>query len=256
MKESRYLSTVDAKLAVMQNKGTNMKSILFVIMSAILLAGCSQNEDPVAAGTEEATAASEAPASPSDSSAASSETAATATQVSESEGSEPSAALPEAGTSSESSVAASVSQENAAPATFVSATVNKKASVRAEASSNGDTVATLDKGASITVGSRSGIWYAAQSPTEGWIKITDVTIPNNGDGSSALAGLVSGRMGSGNSVASSGARGLDGDAVVTGKPDFEAVKELYALQNSGDSLGADFFKDQSERDIANDDESN
>jgi len=239
-----------------------MKSILFVIMSTILLAGCSQNEDPVAGETKEATASSEAPAPQSGSATAPPEAPAGTVQVAESESSSPAADPAEADTSSESSAApetaavTSDSEQSAAPVTFVSATVNKKAPVRAEASSNGDTVATLDKGASITVGSRSGIWYAAQSPTEGWIKITDVTIPNNGDGSSALAGLVSGRMGSGNSVASSGARGLDGDAVVTGKPDFEAVKELAALQNSGDSLGADFFKDQSERDIANDDESN
>lgn len=234
-----------------------MKTIFFLIMSVALLAGCGQKEEPAVAETQDASGASEAPATQSESTAASSETPASATQASESEGGAPSADPTEAaGTSADGAVATSDSQESAAPITFVSATVNKKASVRAEASSSGDTVATLDKGASITVGSRSGIWYAAQSPAEGWIKITDVTIPNKGDGSSALAGLVSGRMGSGNSVASSGARGLDGDAVVTGKPDFEAVKELYALQNSGDSLGADFFDDQDERDIANDDESN
>lgn len=254
---------MNANAAVTLNKGIDMKTTVFLLVSALLLAGCSQNEDPVVAETEEATAASEAPAPQSDSTAAASETSASATQTTEPEGGAPSAAPTEAGASSESSVATSESsaatsdgQQSPAPATFISATVNKKAPIRAEASSSGDTVATLDKGASITVGSRSGIWYAAQSPTEGWIKITDVTIPNNGDGSSALAGLVSGRMGSGNSVASSGARGLDGDAVVTGKPDFEAVKELSALQDSGDSLGADFFKDQGERDIANDDESN
>ena len=234
-----------------------MKTIFFLIMSVALLAGCGQKEEPAVAETQDASGASEAPATQSESTAASSETPASATQASESEGGAPSADPTEAaGTSADGAVATSDSQESAAPITFVSATVNKKASVRAEASSSGDTVATLDKGASITVGSRSGIWYAAQSPAEGWIKITDVTIPNKGDGSSAQAGLVSGRMGSGNSVASSGARGLDGDAVVTGKPDFEAVKELYALQNSGDSLGADFFDDQDERDIANDDESN
>ena len=234
-----------------------MKTIFFLIMSVALLAGCGQKEEPAVAETQDASGASEAPATQSESTAASSETPASATQASESEGGAPSADPTEAaGTSADGAVATSDSQESAAPITFVSATVNKKASVRAEASSSGDTVATLDKGASITVGSRSGIWYAAQSPAEGWIKITDVTIPNKGDGSSALAGLVTGRMGSGNSVASSGARGLDGDAVVTGKPDFEAVKELYALQNSGDSLGADFFDDQDERDIANDDESN
>ena len=234
-----------------------MKTIFFLIMSVALLAGCGQKEEPAVAETQDASGASEAPATQSESTAASSETPASATQASESEGGAPSADPTEAaGTSADGAVATSDSQESAAPITFVSATANKKASVRAEASSSGDTVATLDKGASITVGSRSGIWYAAQSPAEGWIKITDVTIPNKGDGSSALAGLVSGRMGSGNSVASSGARGLDGDAVVTGKPDFEAVKELYALQNSGDSLGADFFEDHGERDIANDDESN
>lgn len=237
-----------------------MKRIFFVIMSAILLAGCSQNEDPVAGETEEATAPSEAPAPQSQSAAAPPVAPAGTVQVAESESSSPAAAPAEADTSSESSVApesgavTSGSEQSAAPATFISATVKKKAPIRAETSSSGDTVATLDKGADIKVGSRSGIWYAVQSPAEGWIKITDVTIPNSGDGSSALAGLVSGRMGSGNSVASSGARGLDGDAVITGQPDFEAVKELYALQNSGDSLGTDFFKDQDERDITDDDE--
>lgn len=227
-----------------------MKTIFFLIMSVALLAGCGQKEEPAVAETQDASGASEAPATQSESTAASSETPASATQASESEGGAPSADPTEAAeTSADGAVATSDSQESAAPITFVSATVNKKASVRAEASSSGDTVATLDKGASITVGSRSGIWYAAQSPAEGWIKITDVTIPNNGDGSSALAGLFSGRMGSGNSVASSGARGLTSEAVVTSTPDFAAVEELNALQNSGDSLGDDFFDDQEERNI-------
>ena len=139
----------------------------------------------------------------------------------------------------------------------IPATTNKKAPIRAAANSGSATVSTVDKGADLSLGSRNGIWYAVQSPVEGWVKITDVTIPSaGGDGSSGLAGLVSGRMGSGNSVASSGARGLDGDAISTGQPDFEAVLELSALQNSGDSLGEKFFDDQEERDIAVDEPAN
>ena len=247
--QKRGHNAVNAKVVVTLNKGINMRNILFVIVSATLLAGCSQNEDPVSAETEKATAASEAQATEADSSAASSTASASATQATEPESGASSAPDAETVTSSESPQASSDNQETPAPASFISATVNKKVSIRAEASSNGDTVATLEKGATVTVGSRNGIWYAAQSPTEGWIKMSDVTIPNNGDGSSVLAGFFSGRMGSGNSVASTGARGLTSEDVVTSTPDFEAVKELNALQNSGDSLGDDFFDDQEERNI-------
>jgi hypothetical protein len=235
-----------------------MKYIVFVIVSTLLLAGCGQSDEPAVAETQETSDTNGASAEPSapvaDEASGDSETTAASGQVAMSAGSPAAQSASASGESSESASTEPNSGPSAAPAAAIAAKANKKAAIRAEASSSSEAVTSIDKNSDISLGSRNGIWYAVQSPSEGWIKITDVTIPSSGNGSSVLAGLASGRLGSGNSVASSGARGLDGDAVVTGAPDFEAVKELAALQDSGDSLGADFFKEQDEREITNTEE--
>ena len=232
-----------------------MKYIFFVIVSTLLLAGCGQSDEPAVAETQETSDASGASAEPSapvpDEASGDSGTTAASEQADMSADS-PSAqsdtqSANASGDSSES--AATESNSEASVAATIAAKANKKASIRAEASSSSEAVTSIDKNSDISLGSRSGIWYAVQSPAEGWIKISDVTFPNKDDGSSALAGFFSGRMGSGNSVASTGARGLTSEDVVTSTPDFEAVEELNALQNSGDSLGNDFFDDQEERNI-------
>ena len=232
-----------------------MKSIFLVMVFTLLLAGCGQSDEPAVAETQETSDASGASAEPSapvaDKASEDSETAAASGQA------DMSADLPSEQSDIQSANASEDSSESAATesnseasvATAIAAKANKKASIRAEASSSSEAVTSIDKNSDISLGSRNGIWYAVQSPAEGWIKISDVTFPNNDDGSSALAGLFSGRMGSGNSVASTGARGLTSEDVVTSTPDFEAVEELNALQNSGDSLGDDFFDDQEERNI-------
>ena len=239
-----------------------MKYLFFVIVSTLLLAGCSQSDESAVAETQETSDANGASAEPSapvaDGASGDSETTATSGQTAMSadspaaQGDTQSASASDE--SAESTPTESNGQSSVAPAAAIAAKANKKAAIRAEASSSSDAVTSIDKNADISLGSRNGIWYAVQSPSEGWIKITDVTIPSSGNGSSVLAGLASGRLGGGNSVASSGARGLDGDAVVTGAPDFEAVKELAALQDSGDALGTDFFKEQDEREITNSEE--
>ena len=234
-----------------------MKYIFFVIVSTLLLAGCGQSDEPAVAETQETSDANGASAEPSapvaDKASGDSETTAASGQAAMSADS-PSAqgdtqSANASGESSESASTESNSGPSAAPAAAIAAKANKKASIRAEASSSSEAVTSIDKNSDISLGSRNGIWYAVQSPTEGWIKISDVTFPDSGDGSSALAGFFSGRMGSGNSVASTGARGLTSEDVVTSTPDFEAVEELNALQNSGDSLGDDFFDNQEERNI-------
>ena len=234
-----------------------MKYLFFVIVSTLLLAGCGQSEEPEVAETQEMSdengASAESIAPVADEASGDLETSAASGQSAMSadspatEGDAQSASAP--GESAESTSTESNSGPSAAPAAAIAAKANKKASIRAEASSSSEAVTSIDKNSDISLGSRNGIWYAVQSPTEGWIKISDVTFPNSGDGSSALAGFFSGRMGSGNSVASTGARGLSSEDVVTSTPDFEAVKELNALQNSGDSLGDDFFDNQEERNI-------
>ena len=232
-----------------------MKYIFLVIVSTLLLAGCGQSDGPVVAETQETSDASgasaETTAPVADKASEDSETTSASGQA------DMSADLPSEQSDTQSANASEDSSESAATesnseasvATAIAAKANKKASIRADASSSSEAVTSIDKNSDISLGSRNGIWYAVQSPAEGWIKISDVTFPNNDDGSSALAGLFSGRMGSGNSVASTGARGLTSEDVVTSTPDFEAVEELNALQNSGDSLGDDFFDDQEERNI-------
>ncbi|MFL2501484.1 MAG: hypothetical protein ACJ0Q1_01050 [Luminiphilus sp.] len=240
-----------------------MKYLFFVILSTLLLAGCGQSDEPAVAETEETSDANGASAEPSapvaDGASGDSETTAASGQTAMSADSPVAQGDTQKSASASDESAESTSTESnggssVAPAAAIAAKANKKAAIRAEASSSSEAVTSIDKNSDISLGSRSGIWYAVQSPSEGWIKITDVAIPSSGNGSSVLAGLASGRLGGGNSVASSGARGLDGDAVVTGAPDFEAVKELAALQDSGDSLGADFFTEQDEREITNTEE--
>ena len=230
-----------------------MKYIFCVIVSTLVLAGCGQSDESAVAETEETSDASGAsaessapvpeppktPAVPGQAGmSADSPSAQSDTQSANASGDAPDSAATE-----------SNSEPSAAPAAAIAATANKETSIRAEASSSSEAVTTIDENSGLSLGSRNGIWYAVQSPAEGWIKISDVTFPNNDDGSNALAGFFSGRMGSGNSVASTGARGLTSEDVVTSTPDFEAVEELNALQNSGDSLGDDFFDDQEERNI-------
>lgn len=239
-----------------------MKYLFFVIVSTLLLAGCGQSDESAVAETQETSDANGASAEPSapvaDGASGDSETTATSGQTAMSADSPAAQGDTQSASASdepaESTPTESNDESSVAPAAAIAAKANKKAAIRAEASSSSEAVTSIDKNADISLGSRNGIWYAVQSPSEGWIKITDVTIPSSGNGSSVLAGLASGRLGGGNSVASSGARGLDGDAVVTGAPDFEAVKELAALQDSGDALGADFFKEQDEREITNSEE--
>jgi hypothetical protein len=128
------------------------------------------------------------------------------------------------------------------------ATARKSSAIRAEPKAAADEVQALQKGDSLVLGSRKGLWYAVTEPSEGWIKMTDVAIESSG-GASPLAALASGRRGSGNTVSSSGARGLDGAAITTGEPNFEAVAELTALSEADTGVGDDFFADQAEREI-------
>jgi hypothetical protein len=129
------------------------------------------------------------------------------------------------------------------------ATARKPSAIRAEPNPAAAVVSDLQAGESLVLGSRKGLWYAVTKPSDGWIKMTDVAIESS-DGASPLAALASGRRGSGNTVSSSGARGLDGAAITTGEPNFDAVAELSELSEAGTNLGDDFFADQADREIA------
>lgn len=128
------------------------------------------------------------------------------------------------------------------------ATARKDSQILAQPKANGSVVQSLKAGDSLSLGSRQGVWYSVDAPAVGWIKMTEVSVQSEGAGSS-LAGLASGRSGSGNTVASSGARGLDGAAITTGEPDFEAVEELATLAEADTGLGGDFFADLPDREI-------
>ena len=160
-----------------------MKYFFFVIVSTLLLAGCGQSEEPEVAETQEMSdengASAESIAPVADEASGDLETSAASGQSAMSadspaaEGDAQSASAP--GESAESTSTESNGGPSVAPAAAIAAEASKKAAIRAEASSSSQAVTSIDKNSDISLGSRNGIWYAVQSPSEGWIKITDVT---------------------------------------------------------------------------------
>lgn len=75
---------------------------------------------------------------------------------------------------------------------------------------------------------RKGFWVKIRAANnEGWTKLSNISVDTKDAGGGGLAGLASGRSGSGNAVSTSGGRGLDdGPDLTKGTPDPAAVANL------------------------------
>ncbi len=106
--------------------------------------------------------------------------------------------------------------------------------VKAEPNVSASSVAQAKSQSTAEILERNGFWVKVKiGSTQGWAKLSQVEIKtktSGTDGLSALAGLASGRAGSGNIVNTSGTRGLDADQIKTSKPDFSALKVLSDKQ--------------------------
>ncbi len=78
--------------------------------------------------------------------------------------------------------------------------------------SNAKTISTLKAGSKVEIIGRSGGWYQVKAGTQtGWLRMLSVRRPTSGKPTSVagVAGVASGRTGSGAVVTTTGVRGLD-----------------------------------------------
>jgi len=95
----------------------------------------------------------------------------------------------------------------------------------------------LKAGASIKVLKRQGFWVEVDAGGKnGWLKASQLNFTGGAGGPTAID---TGRLGTGNIVATSAARGLSAKDLVSGKPNFDEVKKLDAL--AFDPSGIDSF---------------
>lgn len=95
------------------------------------------------------------------------------------------------------------------------ATAIKTDTLRSAPFSDAKSIATLNSGSSVEIIKRQGGWYQIKSPQgSGWIRMLslrkgDASKPSAGSSASSLAGLASGRAGTGKVVSTTGIRGLN-----------------------------------------------
>ena len=95
----------------------------------------------------------------------------------------------------------------------------------------------LKAGSSVKVLKRQGFWVEVDAGGKnGWLKASQLNFTGATGGPTAID---TGRLGTGNIVATSAARGLSAKDLVSGKPNFEEVKKLDSL--SFDPAGIDAF---------------
>ncbi len=95
----------------------------------------------------------------------------------------------------------------------------------------------LKAGASVKVLKRQGFWVEVDAGGKnGWLKASQLNFTGATGGPTAID---TGRLGTGNIVATSAARGLSAKDLVSGKPNFDEVKKLDTL--GFDPAGIDSF---------------
>ena len=120
------------------------------------------------------------------------------------------------------------------PALAQTATFKIADVVRAEPSDSAATVANAALNSKAEVLERKGFWVKVKTAqATGWTKLTAVSIDQSSGGGaggmSVLAGLASGRAGSGNIVSSAGTRGLSENDLKGSKPDLQAYEFVKTL---------------------------
>lgn len=114
------------------------------------------------------------------------------------------------------------------------AEAKRDCSLRATPSVKAESLESIESGTPLQVGERKGLWLKIEEPSAGWLKLTEVKFKETSSGG-GLTGLASGRQATGNSVASSGARGLGAELLETSLPDFEELEKLKAFESTIDS---------------------
>jgi len=126
------------------------------------------------------------------------------------------------------------------------AEAKRDCSLRATPSAKAESLGSVDSGTSLMIGERKGLWLKVEAPNAGWLKLTEVKFKETSSGG-GLSGLASGREATGNSVASSGARGLGTELLETSEPDFNELEKLKAFESTIDA--EQFFADLEPREV-------
>lgn len=100
------------------------------------------------------------------------------------------------------------------------------ATLRAEPSASGKAVKVLSEAAPVNVIGRKGFWINVKlDESEGWLPIKELSVSNSG----SKTQLNTGRLTKGNIVATSAARGLTAEDLLSANPDFVAFSHLTGL---------------------------
>ena len=85
----------------------------------------------------------------------------------------------------------------------------------------------LSAGTVVKTTKRQGFWIEVEASGKvGWLKVSNLNFAGNAGGSTAID---TGRLGSGNIVSTSAARGLSAKDLVSGQPNINEVNKLEAL---------------------------
>jgi hypothetical protein len=125
-----------------------------------------------------------------------------------------------------------------APSPPQAATTRNAEALRADPSPTAASVGNVAANARVQVVERKGFWARISSGNvSGWLKLSSLSLEPSGTASAApsLAGLASGRTGSGNIVSTAGTRGLSAEDLRSAQPDMNAVASVKAMSVSGDA---------------------
>jgi hypothetical protein len=91
-------------------------------------------------------------------------------------------------------------------------------------------------GTQVKVLKRQGFWVEISSSSgQGWLKVSAINFSSGGDGPTAID---TGRLGKGNIVSTSAARGLSAKDLLQGRPNYEDVAKLEKLSFDSSALQA------------------
>lgn len=115
-------------------------------------------------------------------------------------------------------------------------TVKTEDVLRAEPSPTAAAVGGVAPGTKIAILERKAFWLRIKSGSAtGWVKMSSVATEGGSAGNpGALAGLATGRLGSGNIVSASGTRGLSSEELKSARANFAALKQVQGMAISGE----------------------
>jgi len=108
--------------------------------------------------------------------------------------------------------------------------------LRADPSATAASVGSVSANSKVEILDRKAFWLKIRSNgTTGWVKMSSVATEGGSAGNpGALAGLATGRLGSGNIVSASGTRGLSSEELKSARPNFASLKQVQGMAISGE----------------------